>query len=611
MRLLFILILLAILTFSPQCHPAIRTQCLLRRQIIRITLLYKLTLSISHGKQGRITSNLQKLILKFYKNLIYSDFDVVEVEWKALPPPPKRLPAEPQPLAVDIHGDDPIGLDKAKNTKTALPGTTAAPLEIKVDNEQKAAASDDAFKTPQLHHNGMAPSEDTKLEVESWTSRNHGIPEAHLDASVSADYAVRIVETIQEPPLRIEASVDRATTFIRTGDEAFRCGRHVQAIHAYQDEGGNYIARAVGATILITAMSLQPLKITTITVTATPATSPQTPIIPTITVVAAPGPSPTNPKALKCLRRSRLGCENAAVTGEDLVHEPAVLHDPRHEALPAVTSVDLLLEPPNATRTRLTIVEPICVPRTIDVNLMWTLVIEKKIDSFSVIRKHFPDTTKKTAVPHATHHETLPTTDMLRLRLESIFSITQSIDSVSAMYKLTNASSSTADSDYANLQRTARNCGAAICSIHNAHTDEDVSQSSRHQELLKRMELRPTRTDHSIMRNLESMGLLDNEPILRKELDSMLSGTGKFHLALLSDGNHSGMERFIIQEANKRVDVITQVDVRNPDIRSQPGVQFDSRESQPVEFNCPQDVMSSAKVRQRSEMDKLRISIRM
>ena len=62
-----------------------------------------------------------------------------------------------------------------------------------------------------------------------------GIWEAYLDDNVNADYAYRIAEKIQEPPLKTKASVDRARTFTRMGDEAFRCGRHVKAIHAYQE----------------------------------------------------------------------------------------------------------------------------------------------------------------------------------------------------------------------------------------------------------------------------------------------------------------------------------------------------------------------------------------
>ena len=62
-----------------------------------------------------------------------------------------------------------------------------------------------------------------------------GILEAYLDDSVNADYAYRIADKIQEPPLRAKASVDQARTFTRIGDEAFRCGRHVKAIHAYQE----------------------------------------------------------------------------------------------------------------------------------------------------------------------------------------------------------------------------------------------------------------------------------------------------------------------------------------------------------------------------------------
>ena len=151
------------------------------------------------------------------------------------------------------------------------------------------------------------------------------------------------------------------------------------------------------------------------------------------------------------------------------------------------------------------------------------------------------------------------------------------------------------------------------------HADADTPWSSRLPKLLKRMTLRPTRSDHSIIRNLERMGILDEEPTLREELDLMLAGTGvcrflclqhatanllykKFHLALLSDGNHGGMERFIGQEANRRAGVVTPVNfhntpanVRNVDVRSQVNKEFDNRESQPATWNYPQAVLGSAK----------------
>ena len=62
-----------------------------------------------------------------------------------------------------------------------------------------------------------------------------GIQQACLDATVSAEYKHRFLESIQKPRLGMAASVDKASTFIRTGDEAFRCGRHLQAIHAYKE----------------------------------------------------------------------------------------------------------------------------------------------------------------------------------------------------------------------------------------------------------------------------------------------------------------------------------------------------------------------------------------
>ncbi len=62
-----------------------------------------------------------------------------------------------------------------------------------------------------------------------------GIQQACLDVTVSAEYKHRILESIQKPRLGMEASMDKASTFVRRGDEAFRCGRHLQAIYAYQE----------------------------------------------------------------------------------------------------------------------------------------------------------------------------------------------------------------------------------------------------------------------------------------------------------------------------------------------------------------------------------------
>ena len=63
----------------------------------------------------------------------------------------------------------------------------------------------------------------------------HDIQHARLDANVSAEYKHRLLESIQKPWLDVEASIDKASTFMGTGDEAFRCGRHLQAIYAYQE----------------------------------------------------------------------------------------------------------------------------------------------------------------------------------------------------------------------------------------------------------------------------------------------------------------------------------------------------------------------------------------
>lgn len=66
-------------------------------------------------------------------------------------------------------------------------------------------------------------------------SHLRGIQQARLDANLSAEHKHRILESIQKPWLDVEASIEKASTFIETGDEAFRCGRHLQAIYAYQE----------------------------------------------------------------------------------------------------------------------------------------------------------------------------------------------------------------------------------------------------------------------------------------------------------------------------------------------------------------------------------------
>ena len=71
---------------------------------------------------------------------IHRDFDMIEVKRKVLPPPPKSLPAKPQPLVADVYRNDAVTLEEVDVNRTALPKTTAAPLEIKVSNNQEVAA---------------------------------------------------------------------------------------------------------------------------------------------------------------------------------------------------------------------------------------------------------------------------------------------------------------------------------------------------------------------------------------------------------------------------------------------------------------------------------------
>ena len=66
-------------------------------------------------------------------------------------------------------------------------------------------------------------------------SHLRGIRQASLDANLSAKCKHRVLESIHKPWLDVEASIDEASTFIGKGDEAFHCGRHLQAIYAYQE----------------------------------------------------------------------------------------------------------------------------------------------------------------------------------------------------------------------------------------------------------------------------------------------------------------------------------------------------------------------------------------
>ena len=71
---------------------------------------------------------------------IHRDFDFIEVKWKVLPSTPNSLPEKPQPLVADVYRNDPIILEEVDVNKTALPKTTAAPLEIQVSNDQRVGA---------------------------------------------------------------------------------------------------------------------------------------------------------------------------------------------------------------------------------------------------------------------------------------------------------------------------------------------------------------------------------------------------------------------------------------------------------------------------------------
>lgn len=62
-----------------------------------------------------------------------------------------------------------------------------------------------------------------------------GIQWARLDGHMSAEYKHRILESIKKPWLDVEASIGMASISMGTGDEAFRYGRHLQAIYAYQE----------------------------------------------------------------------------------------------------------------------------------------------------------------------------------------------------------------------------------------------------------------------------------------------------------------------------------------------------------------------------------------
>ena len=102
---------------------------------------------------------------------MHREFDVVEVERKVLPPPPKSLPVKPQPLAANAHRDDPISLEKSDAIRTASPKTTTAPLGLKVNNSQgnmetlKFTRSENATKHSELHQDGIVPVKPHKQQA--------------------------------------------------------------------------------------------------------------------------------------------------------------------------------------------------------------------------------------------------------------------------------------------------------------------------------------------------------------------------------------------------------------------------------------------------------------
>ena len=85
----------------------------------------------------------------------HREFDVVEVKRNVLPPPPKDLPAKPQHLTADAHRADPVSLENADVVRTALSRTTAAPLKVKVNNNQTAAAPDGLARVPESTSSSM------------------------------------------------------------------------------------------------------------------------------------------------------------------------------------------------------------------------------------------------------------------------------------------------------------------------------------------------------------------------------------------------------------------------------------------------------------------------
>ena len=63
----------------------------------------------------------------------------------------------------------------------------------------------------------------------------YGMQQACLHVTVSAEYKHSILESVRKPWLGMEASMDKASTFVKTRDEAFRCRHHLHAIYAYQE----------------------------------------------------------------------------------------------------------------------------------------------------------------------------------------------------------------------------------------------------------------------------------------------------------------------------------------------------------------------------------------
>ena len=122
------------------------------------------------------------------------DFDVIEVKRNVLPPPPKDLPAKPQHLAADVRRDGPVSLEDDNIIGTPSPRTTATPLEIKADNNQKAAAPKNV---------PVPKPREENLDVHIDTEEGQNLAPFEVDQQYTGDTFRLLKATTKPPPGRV------------------------------------------------------------------------------------------------------------------------------------------------------------------------------------------------------------------------------------------------------------------------------------------------------------------------------------------------------------------------------------------------------------------------